>query len=124
MEHNRRKFLGGLGGMALAHLLAKDGIAESLPGLPHFAPKAKRVIYLFQEVGVSQLETFDYKPKLETLRGQELPDSVRNGQRFTAMTAAQSNFPLAPSLFKFAQHGQSGAWISELMPYTAKVADN
>ena len=72
---------------------------------------------------MSQLETFDYKPQLEKLRGQELPDSVRNGQRFTSMTAAQSSFPLAPSLFKFAQHGQSGAWISELMPYTAKVAD-
>ena len=124
MLPNRRKFLGGLGGMALTHLLARDGLAEALPGLPHFPPKAKRVIYMFQEGGVSQLETFDYKPKLETLRGQELPDSVRNGQRFTSMTAAQSSFPLAPSIFKFAQHGQSGAWISELLPHTAKVADN
>lgn len=124
MVHNRRQFLGGLGGIALAHLIARDGYAETLPGLPHFPPKAKRVIYLFQEGGVSQLETFDYKPQLEKLRGQELPDSVRNGQRFTSMTAAQSSFPLAPSLFKFAQYGQSGAWISELMPYTAKAADN
>jgi hypothetical protein len=124
MFPNRRQFLGGLGGMALAHLMAGEGYAETLPGLPHFPPKAKRVIYLFQEGGVSQLETFDYKPQLEKLRGQELPDSVRNGQRFTAMTAGQSSFPLAPSLFKFAQHGQSGAWISELMPYTARVADN
>ena len=123
MVHDRRKFLTGLGGMALAHLMARDGFAEPLPGLPHFPPKAKRVIYLFQEGGVSQLDTFDYKPKLETLRGQDLPDSVRNGQRFTAMTAGQSSFPLAPSLFKFAQYGQSGAWISELMPNTAKIAD-
>jgi len=124
MAHNRRQLLGGLGGIALAHLMASDGYAETLPGLPHFPPKAKRVIYLFQEGGVSQLETFDYKPQLEKLRGQELPDSVRNGQRFTSMTAAQSSFPLAPSLFKFAQYGQSGAWISELMPYTAKAADS
>jgi hypothetical protein len=124
MVPNRRQFLGGLGGMALAHLMASEGYPETLPGLPHFPPKAKRVIYLFQEGGVSQLETFDYKPQLEKLRGQELPDSVRNGQRFTAMTAGQSSFPLAPSLFQFAQHGQSGAWISELMPYTARVADN
>jgi hypothetical protein len=124
MVHNRRQFFGGLGGIALAHLIARDGYAETLPGMPHFPPKAKRVIYLFQEGGVSQLETFDYKPQLEKLRGQELPDSVRNGQRFTSMTAAQSSFPLAPSFFKFAQHGQSGAWISELMPYTAKAADN
>ena len=97
MVHDRRKFLTGLGGIALAHLMARDGFAEPLPGLPHFPPKAKRVIYLFQEGGVSQLDTFDYKPKLETLRGQDLPDSVRNGQRFTAMTAGQSSFPLAPS---------------------------
>jgi hypothetical protein len=124
MIHNRRKFLSGLGSMALTHLLANDGYAETLPGLPHFTPKAKRVIYMFQEGGVSQLDTFDYKPQLESLRGQELPDSVRNGQRFTSMTAAQSSFPLAPSMFKFARHGQSGAWVSELMPHTAKVVDD
>jgi hypothetical protein len=122
---SRRTFM-GLGTAALAHLLAKDGLAAGTPGLaglPHFAPKAKRVIYLFQGGGVSQFETFDYKPALEKMAGQDLPDSIRNGQRLTAMTAAQASFPLVPSQFKFAQHGQSGAWVSELLPYTAKVAD-
>ena len=115
---------GGIGVAALASLLANDAEASpALTGLPHFAPKAKRVIYLFQHGAPSQLDLFDYKPKLREARGVELPDSVRKGQRLTGMTAFQAKFPTAPSLFKFAQHGQSGAWLSETLPYTAKVAD-
>jgi hypothetical protein len=114
----------GLGIAALAGLLQDDLRAEGgLPGLPHFPPKAKRVIYLFQSGAPSQMELFDYKPKLKDLRATELPDSIRQGQRLTGMTAAQTSFPVAPSLFQFAQHGKSGAWISELMPHTAKIVD-
>jgi hypothetical protein len=114
----------GLGIAALAGLLHEDLRAEGgLPGLPHFPPKAKRVIYLFQSGAPSQMELFDYKPKLKDLRATELPDSIRQGQRLTGMTAAQTSFPVAPSLFQFAQHGKSGAWISELMPHTAKIVD-
>src|SRR5438552_1488197 len=114
----------GLGIAALAYLFQEEMRAEGgLPGVPHFPPKAKRVIYLFQSGAPSQLELFDYKPKLKDLRATELPDSIRQGQRLTAMTAAQTSFPVAPSQFSFAQHGNSGAWVSELMPYTAKIAD-
>ncbi|MBL8215232.1 MAG: DUF1501 domain-containing protein [Bryobacterales bacterium] len=114
-----------LGTTALAGLLARDGFAaEGLPGLPHFAPKAKRVIYLFQSGGPSQLELFDPKPALEKFRGQDLPDSIRRGQRLTGMTAHQTRFPVAPSLYKFSRHGQSGAAFSELLPHTAKMADD
>jgi hypothetical protein len=132
----RRHFFGrtatGVGVAALADLFARDlgaapareGASPGLPGIPHFAPKAKRVIYLFQSGGPSQMETFDYKPMLEKLRGTELPASIRMGQRLTGMTATQTTFPVAPSLFKFAQHGQSGAWVSELLSHTAKVADD
>ena len=137
----RRHFFGRssatIGTAALAHLLNEDlfgGAAKSppdlagemsggLPGLPHFAPKAKRVIYLFQSGAPSQLDLFDYKPQLQDRRGTELPDSIRQGQRLTGMTATQTSFPTAPTIFDFKQHGQSGAWISELMPHTAKVAD-
>jgi len=115
----------GLGIAALASLLQEDLRADGgLPGLPHFAPKAKRVIYLFQSGAPSQMELFDHKPKLKDLRATELPDSIRQGQRLTGMTATQSSFPVAPSLFQFAQHGKSGAWISELMPHTAKIVDD
>ncbi len=124
----------GLGTAALATLLDEDGLAAApagnedngagLPGLPHFAPKAKRVIYLFQSGGPSQLELFDYKPQLDKYRGQDLPESVRGEQRLTGMTAHQSSFPMAPSIYKFAQHGESGATLSELLPHTAKVADD
>src|SRR5437667_9698148 len=114
----------GIGGAALSSLLARDAEARTggLAGIPHFAPKAKRAIYLFQHGAPSQLDLFDYKPKLKDSRGVDLPDSVRKGQRLTGMTAFQATFPTAPSLFKFAQHGQSGAWLSETLPYTAKVA--
>jgi hypothetical protein len=139
LEHallmTRRHFFGrastGLGTAVLATLLNDDlRGAETLanpdgglPGLPHFQPKAKRVIYLFQGGAPSQMELFDYKPRLYDLRGTELPDSIRQGQRLTGMTSTQSSFPVVPSLFKFAQHGNSGAWVSELMPNTAGVAD-
>jgi hypothetical protein len=139
LEHallmTRRHFFGrastGLGTAVLATLLNDDlRGAETLanpdgglPGLPHFPPKAKRVIYLFQGGAPSQMELFDYKPRLYDLRGTELPDSIRQGQRLTGMTSTQSSFPVVPSLFKFAQHGKAGAWVSELMPNTAGVAD-
>ncbi|MBL8178772.1 MAG: DUF1501 domain-containing protein [Bryobacterales bacterium] len=116
-----------IGTAALASLLSRDANAAptgGLPGLPHFAPKAKRVIYLFQHGAPSQLDLFDYKPGLAKVRGQDLPESVRMGQRLTGMTAFQANFPTAPSIFKFAQHGNSGMWLSELLPHTAKVADD
>src|ERR1700688_4057582 len=124
----RRHFFGrssaGLGAAALTTLLAgKPESAEGLPGLPHFPPTAKRVIYLFQHGAPSQLDLFDYKPGLQSRRGTELPDSIRMGQRLTGMTAYQAKFPTAPSLFKFAQYGESGTWLSELLPHTAKVAD-
>jgi Protein of unknown function (DUF1501) len=134
----RRQLFGlgakGIGLAALSSLLKSDGYAQSetmrdaktggLTGLPHFAPKVKRVIYLHQSGGPSQLDTFDYKPSLEKLHGTELPDSIRNGQRITGMTSGQSSFPCVKSIFKFAQHGQSGTWVSELLPYTAKVVDD
>jgi len=123
----RRYFFGkasaGLGLAALASLLEADE-AGGLPGLPHFPPTAKRVIYLFQSGAPSQMDLFDYKPRLKDLTGTGLPDSVRSGQRLTGMTAAQTSFPVAASLFRFQQHGKSGAWISELMPRLAKVADD
>ena len=121
---NRRDFFGrfalGLGGMALSGLINRDLLGASKPdsfkgilGQPHFAPKAKRIIYLFMSGGPSQHDLFDYKPLLKKLRGQDLPDSVRMGQRLTGMSANQATLPLAPSIFQFAQHGKSGAWISE-----------
>src|SRR5262249_36054724 len=131
LEHHqlltRRHFFGrtatGLGVAALASLLHADR-AGADGGLPHHAPKAKRVIYLFQSGAPSQLDLFDDKPKLRDLRGAELPESVRKGQRLTTMTASQDRFPVAPSKYKFARHGRSGAWLSELLPHTAKVADD
>ena len=93
-------------------------------GIPRPAAKAKRVIYMFQSGAPSQLETFDYKPNLIDIQKTELPDSIRQGQRLTGMTSGQKNFPIAPSKFRFNQHGESGAWVSELLPYTAKVADD
>ena len=124
----RRHFFGrsatGIGIAGLAHLMGKDAAAtDGLPGLPHIAPKAKHVIYLFQSGGPSQLDLFDYKPKLERLHGTELPDSVRRGQRLTGMTASQKSFPVHRTWFEFKRHGESGAWVSELLPYTAKIAD-
>ena len=128
---NRRHFFSraglGLGALGLASLLDENvsGAAApgGLPGVPHFAAKAKRVIYLFQSGAPSQLDLFDAKPKLAGLHATELPDSIRKGQRLTGMTATQDQFPVAPTKFKFAQHGRGGAWFSELLPHTARAAD-
>lgn len=129
---NRRHFLSkaslSLGGLGLASLLSPKSLLGSTrtPGpedFRHIAPKAKRVIYLFQSGGPSQLELFDYKPTLRQMNGEELPESVRNGQRLTGMTSGQKNFPLAGSIFNFNQYGQSRAWVSDIMPYTSKVVD-
>ncbi|MBS1874107.1 MAG: DUF1501 domain-containing protein [Acidobacteria bacterium] len=120
------KTANGIGVAALASLLGGEARAErtgGLDGVPHFAPKAKRVIYLFQSGGPSQMELFDYKPKIKDVAGVDLPESVRMGQRLTSMSASQSKFPMAPSKYAFRQHGQSGAWVSELLPHTAKIAD-
>ncbi|MEM6645530.1 MAG: DUF1501 domain-containing protein [Bacteroidota bacterium] len=131
----RRHFLGraslGLGALALGSMVNPvDAIAKMLGddtkgalGKPHFAPKAKRVIYLFQSGGPSQLELFDHKPLLQDRNGQELPGSVRGEQLLTGMTANQKSFPMAGAQFEFSQHGKNGVWISELLPYTAQVVD-
>src|SRR5262245_38008391 len=121
LTHSRRQFLArsSLGLAALTTLL-NEGRAEDHRdkprGSPHFVPKAKRVIYLFQSGAPSEMDLFDWKPKLKDLRGTELPDSIRKGQRLTGMTSRQESFPIAPSMFKFSQHGKSGAWVSELLP--------
>jgi hypothetical protein len=132
----RRHFLGrglqALSWAGLASILARGGhelrgagTAAAGPSalLPHYAPKAKRAIYLFMAGSPSQFETWDYKPALAKMFDQDLPESVRGGQVLTGMTASQARFPIAPSLFKFAQHGRAGHWVSELFPYTAKIAD-
>ena len=133
----RRHFFGraagGIGTAALASLvnpnLFADSSAESpatggLPGLPHFAPKAKRVIYLFMSGAPSQLDMWDYKPQLMEWFDKDLPDSVRNGQRFTTMTSGQKRFPIAPSIFKFHPAGSNGTYVSEALPHTAGIVDD
>jgi hypothetical protein len=139
MNHalHRRAFLNtaglGLGSMALRSLLAEEAGRETasdgsglggLPGLPHFKPTATRVIYLFMQGGPSQMDLFDHKATLAGRHGEELPESVRMGQRITGMTAKQSTLPVAPSPFRFAQHGKHGAWVSELLPKTAGAVDD
>jgi len=120
----RRSFLGkAVGCAALASLLQKDADA-ALPNLPHFAPKAKRVIYLFQSGGPSHLELLDYKPRLRSLHGSELPASIRQGQRLTGMTSGQSSFPVIAPKFGFRRHGKTGVWLSELLPYTGRIVDD
>ena len=132
---NRRTFLHraavGIGSLALGSLLGQscgrsdaDAQAELLGALPHFAPKAKRVIYLFQSGAPSQLELLDWKPKLREMHGQELPASIRMGQRLTGMTSNQKSFPLIGSKIDFNQYGESRAWISDLLPYTSRVVDD
>lgn len=153
LQLTRRQLFGlaskGIGGAALSSLLGPELLAQSgpghtvstggkidgpkdpvgqqpigLPGLPHFAAKAKRIIFLHQSGAPSQLDLFDYKPQLRKLHGTELPDSVRNGQRITGMTSGQSSFPVVSSSFKFAQYGKSGAWVSELLPHIAEIVDD
>jgi hypothetical protein len=138
----RRQLFGraatGIGAAALASLLNPtlfDAQAASLPnivpgddkgvlGQPHFAPKAKRVIYLFMSGAPSQLDMFDYKPTMAEMFDKDLPESIRMGQRLTTMTSGQKRFPVAPSMFSFKQYGESGAWVSELLPHTAKMVDD
>src|SRR4051794_25896569 len=132
---NRRAFLNrfglGLGSIALSTLLQPNrGLAATVSAStgalagPHFPPKAKRVICLFMAGGPSQLETFDYKPVLNERNGQEVPDSGRMGQRLTGMSGNQATLPMAGSIFKFQQQGRAGAWVSELLPHTAKIVDD
>ena len=122
-DMSRREFFGkfalGMGGMALARLSAL-----AAPDFPNYTPRAKRIIYLFMSGGPSQMDLFDYKPLLNKMNGKELPASVRMGQRLTTMSAFQSSLPLAGSIFKFQQHGRSRAWVSELLPHTARVVDD
>jgi hypothetical protein len=131
LTETRRQFFArgarGLGIAALASLMAEASekpASGGLAGLPHFAPKAKRAIYLHMVGAPPQMDLFDYKPEMKQWYDKDLPDSIRQGQRLTTMTSGQSRFPIAPSVFKFSQHGQSGAWISELLPNTAKLADD
>jgi hypothetical protein len=137
LQATRRNFFGQsglrLGGLAMSLLAARNAaqaaspaspVYPPLPGLPHFPPKAKAIIYLHMNGGPSQLDLWDYKPTLAKHYDQDLPDSIRNGQRITGMTSKQARFPVAPSLFKFRQHGQCGRWVSELLPHTAKHVDD
>ena len=135
-SESRRNFLRksslGFGSIALSSMLSPSlGVAKnfsspnifSTNGLPHFIPKAKRVIYLFQSGGPSQIETYDYKPLLEKWHGNEIPQSLKETQRNSGMVEGQSSYPLVKSIFNFKQYGQSGAWVSELFPHTAEIVD-
>ena len=138
LHQTRRQFFGNvgirLGGVAMAALAqssagrllgaAPERVHPPLPGLPHFAPKAKSVIYLHMNGAPSQLDLWDHKPGLKAFFDKDLPDSVKNGQRITTMTSGQTRFPVAPSMFQFAQHGQCGRWVSELLPHTARIVDD
>ncbi len=142
LKVNRRQFLHkagiSLGSLGLYSLLGGSNVLGNniSPGLInnnngkgvltslHHIPKVKRIVYLFQSGGPSQLDLFDYKPLLNQKNGEELPDSIRQGQRLTGMTSGQKSFPLAGSQFSFQQYGQSGTWVSELMPYTSKIVDD
>ncbi len=129
-QHTRRTLLkhtasSAVGAAALAGLLANDSqAASSGEQFTHFAPRAKRIVYLFQSGGPSHLELLDYKPKLRDLHGTELPESIRQGQRLTGMTSAQKSFPVIAPKFGFHQTGQAGTWVSDLLPYTSKVMDD
>src|SRR5580698_6768897 len=134
VNETRRQFFGrgarGLGVAALASIMADEARASDrpvvggLPGLPHFAPKAKRAIYLHMVGAPPQHDLFDYKPTMNEWFYKDLPESVRMGQRLTTMTSGQTRFPIAPTVFKFQQYGKSGAWMSELLPWTSKMADD
>ena len=125
----RRQLFGravnGIGTAALAWLSARTAFGgKGLPGFPNFKPRAKRVIYLHQSGAPSQMDLFDPKPKLAARFAEELPDSIRGGQRLTGMTSNQTKFPVAPSKYRFARYGKAGTWMCELLPYTARVADD
>ena len=133
---NRRQFFQGAGlkagGIALASMLGRQASGDvskpvnmypALSGFPHFAPKAKRLVYLHMNGAPSQIDLFDHKPRLHDYFDQELPDSIRNGQRITTMTSGQKRFPVAPSKFKFDRCGQSGIEMSELVPHMKTIAD-
>ncbi|WP_337176593.1 DUF1501 domain-containing protein [Paludisphaera sp.] len=142
LNETRRVFFrrGGnaVGWAGLMSLLARDGVippaavagspsvgADRPPPVPlHFAPKAKRVVYLHMVGGPSQMDLFDYKPAMNDWYDKDLPESIRGGQRLTTMTSGQSRFPIAPSKYKFKQHGQNGMWVSEMLPHTAKMVDD
>jgi Protein of unknown function (DUF1501) len=137
LNQTRRQFFGHtglrLGGLALGMLMGKEALAQRpapapmhppLPGLPHFPPKAKALIYLHMNGGPAQMDLWDYKPQLERHFNEELPASVRRGQRITTMTSGQGRFPVAPSKFKFNRHGQCGTWVSELLPHIAQHVDD
>jgi len=133
LHQTRREFFGrtasGIGTLALASLLGRSlslsgASSGGLLQQPHFAPKAKRVIYLFMHGGPSQLDLLDHKPGLRALHGKDLPESVLTSQRITGMTSGQKAFPVTSSIFDFKQHGRSGAWVSELLPHTASVVDD
>jgi len=143
LDQTRRQFFRSaglsMGALALSQLMgsrsfgASDGsgavtygskVHPALPGLPHIPPTAKRIIYLHMNGAPSQLDLFDYKPNLAQYFNQDLPESIRNGQRITTMTSGQTRLPVAPSLFKFQQYGQCGMWVSELLPHTASVVDD
>jgi uncharacterized protein (DUF1501 family) len=136
VNETRRRFFsraaGGIGALALATLATKNSRAAvgtndaigGLPGFPNFPPKAKRCLYFHLVGAPPQMETFDYKPKMRDQFDKDLPESIRNGQRLTTMTSGQTRFPIAPSVFKFAQYGKSGAWVSELLPNTARMVDD
>src|SRR3954452_15765555 len=129
-RHFFRRGANLLGTAALASLLGpgrSTQAAEAMGGLPgraHFPPRAKHVIYLHMVGGPGQMDLYDYKPKMGEWFDKDLPDSVRMGQRLTTMTSGQKRFPIAPSKFKFRQHGQSGMWVSELLPHTAGMVDD
>jgi hypothetical protein len=129
----RRNLLGrsttGLGALAVSSLLGREAMGASLlqggdSSVPHFAPRAKRVIYMFMSGGPSHIDLFDYKPAMRELHGQELPESIRRGQRLTTMTSGQTSFPCVAPMFDFKRHGQHQTWVSELLPHTAKIVDD
>ncbi len=135
LDFSRRGLLAragfGIGTAALAHLLPRQALASAttsphagLPGLPHFAPKAKRVICMFMSGGPSHLEMFDHKPLLDDMFDKDLPDSIRRGQRITGMVSGQARLPIQPSKFKFNACGKNGTKLGELIPYTQKVVDD
>jgi hypothetical protein len=137
--YTRRQFFGrsalGVGTAALASLLGRTTEAASpalpnrraipgLPDLPHFAPKAKRVIYLFQNGAPSHVDLFDYKPKLREWHGRQIPDELAGGKRFSTMTGNQTARPVLGEISKFSQHGKSGAWVSDFLPQIASISDD